>query len=261
MKYFPIVLVAVAVALAAAAALPLASPGNDTRGEGAAINYVPSKHLYIDYVDDIGNFLQRSEGFDKLVRRHYGGAYWVKGVAITVALASNSSLCTRVTDVPSDTEFNKLLFIFMVEDVIKGPENLLGKEILIHDPVTSYEDGKFLFIYDHLPLIPGKTYVLAITPRDVPTPFKYEVDDVCDDILSNALYTADPIMRFLVTSDGHVIYLYDRDTLYATDPDYATVMNKVVDPVVLTYIGNDLHLTGRATYKEFQSWLLNELGQ
>lgn len=44
--------------------------------------------------------------------------------------------------------------------------------------------------------------------------------------LNHTVYTASTLMRFLVTGDGHVIYLYDRDALHAADPDYADLMSK-----------------------------------
>lgn len=246
MRYALLALLALAAAIAAAAALPLTEPDN-TGGVVAGAAYSPSKHLFIDYVADVGAFLQGREDFGELVRNHYGNAYWVKGVVTAELIDINESLATPSSS-PQATKASPYL-VFEVEDVIKGPHDLVGERILIRDLVTTYEGGKFLFIYDHLPLIPGKTYVLAITPTGKQAPDGYR-----------GIYVANPIMRFLITGDGHVVYLYDRDALYGADPDYAAIINKVTDPVVLTYTGNDPYLTGKANYEEFRSWLVNEIG-
>jgi len=260
MKHLPLILAA--AALAATAAIILASPINGSpKGAVPTLTYVPSKHLYIDYTAQVGLFLQGKEGLGKVFGGNHSSMYWVKGEVVNVAILKNASESGLGEGCGGGQSYYPIIFLLRVDDVIKGPEGLEGKTIRVYDIVTVYEDGKALFIYDHLPLIPGKTYVLGLVPnRDL----TISVNDCRNlskvTILNHTVYTASTLMRFLVAGDGHVIYLYDRDALYAADPDYADLMSKVSDPVVITYTGNDPHLTGKATYEEFRSWLLGEIG-
>lgn len=220
--------------------------------------YVPSTFLYIDYTSDVGKFLNGEISFKDLVK-DFSTHYWIKGKVVDIAILSNASSAQTTRDCSGQyCGLSRLIFYFLVEDVIKGPSELAGKVIRVYDLLTAYEDGKILFVYDHLPLIPGKTYVLGVRPTDkLILTSSSPSGDTEVVILNHTTYVASTLTRFLVTDDGHVIYLYDRDAVYEADPDYADLMSKVSNPVVVTYKGNDPYLTGKATYDEFREWLKN----
>ena len=262
MKYVLISIILAAVSLSSASFILLSNSMGTGGSEAINLTYVPSNFLYIDYTSDVGRFLHGEVGFENLLK-DYSGLYWVKGRVVNVAVLDNVSSAQVGGDCSRHYRgLSRLIFYFVVEDVIWGPEDLVGRTIRVYDYLVAYDDGKALFVYDHLPLIPGKTYVLGLREAD-----RFTKTIHCPDgenkilVLNHTTYVVPPLMRFLVTEDGHVIYLYDRDAIYEADPEYAQLMNKVTDPVVVTYTGNDPHLTGKVTYDEFRAWLLTELGQ
>ena len=262
MKYSSIAIIIIAVTLSSVSFILLSNSMSNARSEAINLTYVPSNFLHIDYTADVGRFLHGEAGFEDLLK-DYPGLYWVKGRVVNIAVLDNASSAQVGEDCSRPYHgLSRLIFYFVVEDVIWGPEDLVGRTIRVYDYLVEYDDGKVLFVYDHLPLIPGKTYVLGLRETDELIKTVH-----CPDgenkilVLNHTTYVVTPLMRFLVTEDGHVIYLYDRDAIYEADPEYAQLMNKVTDPVVVTYTGNDPHLTGKLTYDEFRAWLLTELGQ